>query len=303
MKCCVLIMADNRELSARNLNAIYQTYVKEYNLNKSEFDNEYEFYYYTGGYDKFDVIDNHIHCVSPDDLYGTFDKTVEAFKYCLSMEPDFIIRTNISTYINIRLLDKCLSILNKNSVYCNKICTYLDDENILNKFYPRGDAYIIHKDLLSKCIKCLEDYDPKRDYMADDKYDDVLFGLLLLRVFGDDFIHYIKPMNYNCFLGNTIDAAVYNCIFSRLKTCPPNSYSGYSWDDNEYRLHDTEKFISIDKYYNLAKNDIINCSITEADLLANYDDTDYVIKIDNELYATSLNIIKRYNLDKRKADI
>lgn len=301
MKCCILIMADNRELSARNLMAINQTYINGYYLNRDAFENEFDFYYYTGNHENFNVIKNHIQCVSPDDILGTFDKTIEALKYCSDKDFDFIIRTNISTYVNIRLLDKCLSLFKHDVVYCNKICTYIDDDNLLNKYYPRGDAYIIHNNLLRKCLDCLEYYNPKDEYMADDKYDDVLFGMLLLKIFGDDFVNHIKPMCYNCILSETLPPHIINSIFSRLKTCPPDTYSGYSWDDNGYRLHDIEKFISIHAAFEHAKDNISNNIISIDDLLADYDELDYIIKLNNELYRTSLNNLKFYN-EKRKTD-
>lgn len=300
MKCCILVMADNRELSARNLMAINQTYINGYYLDKDSFDNEFTFYYYTGGYNNFNVVDNHIQCVSPDNIDGTFYKTIEAFNYCRKMNFDFIVRTNISTYINLRLLDKCLSLFNKDVIYCNKISTYLDD-NLLNKYYPRGDAYIIHNDLLCKCLDLLEHYSPSDEYTLDDKYDDVLFGMLVLKVFGDDFVEHIKPMQYNCLLETTLHPCVKNCIFSRLKTCPPNTHSGYSWDDNEYRLYDIKKFLLLHKSFECAKDNLINDNdnISIEHLLADYDSNDYFIKLDDEMCITSLNNLILYNKQRK----
>jgi len=61
---------------------------------------------------------------SGDGLFDTFEKTKLAFKAANSIaelkDYDFILRTNTSCYINIKLLNNLLDILDENLVYCSE---------------------------------------------------------------------------------------------------------------------------------------------------------------------------------------
>ena len=50
-------------------------------------------------------------------------------------------------------------------------------------------------------------------------------------------------------------------IGSRVKTVPPGEQSGYSWDDNEYRLMDGKKMIELSSLFNAKKYDYSNVSL------------------------------------------
>lgn len=262
MRCCVLIMGCKVNPGLRNMEAIYDTYITSYFKNKSDFINEYDFYFYDGGNEVFTIekykeYANIIHCISDDGLYGTFEKTIETFNYIVyNKKYDWVIRVNISTYVNLYYLDLFLQYASKDKVYANKFNAFLSNYNYLNDVYPRGDAYIISFDRLKKITQNQNFFDIRKEFDdgGSDLVDDVLIGAILLNTFEDLYVEHYKLLNYfynpytpNCINKDLLNIS-FNAIFTRLKTTPPNKNSGYSWDDNEYRKMDVEKFNIINNF-------------------------------------------------------
>lgn len=284
MRCCVIIMGCKFNPGLRNMEAIYDTYITLYNKNKKDFDNEYDFYFYDGGNEKFSVekykeYANIIHCVSGDDISNTYQKSLESYKWIVENKKyDWIIRVNISTYINLYVLDKFLNCANKNTIYANQFCAYLYNWHYLNDCFPRGDAHIIHFEIFKKAIEKSEELDISKINDGTDKVDDVLLGMLYIKAYEDLYVNNYQTIYYN-FLPEEINDIKNNpkllndsayCIFTRLKTCPPNTQSSYSWNDNEYRQQDIIKFEIINflieknkKIYNSVSNSDIFNGITE----------------------------------------
>ena len=294
MKVLVLIMSGNMQPALRNEAAIFDTYVKSYNDNKDLFNHEYEFMSYRGGYSDVKLNNNILELTSPDDISGTFQKTMDAFNYIKNYEFDYLIRVNISAYINLFILDNYIETFNKDKIYCNAICTYYNSIKYKNEMFPRGDAYIIHKELFNNILNFYTDFNVY-DNIDDgvDNPDDSLFGILLSNYFNHQTHNHIQLLNYS-FIPQPIqyiDPYTFKLgaltIFSRLKTCPSTeSHSGYSWNDNEYRLHDVVKFKSLNKYIFDVKNG--NTSI----LFGNENDDKFTININNEIVFASFNTIK-----------
>lgn len=288
MKCCVLIMGCKVNPGLRNIEAIYNTYITLYNKNKKDFTHSYDFYFYDGGNDKLSVekykeYANIIHCVSGDDIHNTYQKSLEAYKWIIgNKEYDWVIRVNISTYVNLYILDKFLSCANKNTIYANQFCVYLYNWHYLNDCYPRGDSHIIHFDIFKKAILKSDELDISKIQDKTDKVDDVLLGMLYMKAYDDLYVNNYQTLFYN-FLPIDVESIKKDIdvlsksflfIFTRLKTCPPNTQSGYSWNDNEYRKQDIEKF------------DIINLSIEQNkkayEDFTNKEVYDYLIKDSNK---------------------
>lgn len=291
MKVLILIMSADVEPSIRNERTIFDTYVKYYNDNKNMFKHEYDFIAYKGNKTEVYKDNNILYLTSPDDIKNTFNKTIEAFNYIKDFEFDFIIRVNTSTYINMFILDSYIEEFNKDIIYCNMICTYYKSSLYHNEMFPRGDAYIIHKELFTNILNYYNTFNIY-DVIDDgvDIADDSLFGIILSNYFNHQTHNHIKLLEYS-FIPYTIDnldtflikkgALV---IFSRLKTVPiDEGYSGYSWDDNGYRLDDVKKFKILNSYIYNTKN--VKSNI----IFNNGADDKFVIDYDNSLHAISFN--------------
>lgn len=259
MKVLVLIMGAVKQPATRNMETIRNTYIKLYNENK--FNNEFEFLFYIGNSEKTYQENDILYCSAKDDIDHTFDKTITAFNYVSKNKDfDFLIRTNISTYINIPLLDVVVNNFNDNNIYANQFNAYLTSTKYINDVYPRGDAYIISKNKLSEILNLYNkiNFDEVKNVL--DNCDDTLMGLLYLKSYKDLYVNHYIQLQYNFlpYYANDLSNDDYlnscNVIFSRLKTCSPDaSISGYSWNDNEYRLEDIKKFNNIN---NVVKNNV-----------------------------------------------
>lgn len=260
MKIAILILSANTEICDRNKNAIVDTYVNQ--LFSKEREHEYNVFFYSG--DAVDEYINHDHdnkfsCISltaKDDIYNTFEKTIDAFKAVYEYNDyDYIIRCNISAFINVELLDAVMSSATKGFIYCNAINTVITNIEYLNDIYPRGDFYIIGRDDVKGVIeKSSVFYGKYNDFVGLDHVDDVLVGMSYILYKGDSYYDYIKSLIYNyipCTMeqGFDINSISPYAICSRVKTLPPDvSYSGYSWEDNVYRLDDVKKMHTLSEY-------------------------------------------------------
>ena len=85
-----------------------------------------------------------------------------------------------------------------------------------------------------------------------DHVDDCLIGCCFIDYAGPDYYKSLYMLSYtylpNHEVGDDIKPQKYN-IGTRVKTVPPNeTYSGYSWEDNEWRKKDCEKMIKLTEY-------------------------------------------------------
>ena len=295
MNVLILIMGCNCNPGARNIDAIFNTYIKSYNDNKNLFNHNYDFIVYKGDYSEAKLNNNVLQLTSPDNIESTYNKTIEAFNYIKNFEFDYIIRVNISTYINLFVLDNYIETFKNDIIYCNSICTYFDSIKYKNFIFPRGDAYIMHKSLFEKILDVLTYYNPYDDDLTGiDNTDDSMFGLLCNKYFEKNLQNHIQILNYSFIPQMVNEITNYNIklsalsIFSRLKTCPHNTHSGYSWDDNLYRLHDVKKFELLNVSMFILKNRI---GLIYND---NLDENSYFIKNDNnEFEFVSFNYIRK----------
>ena len=262
MKIAIMVMAANAEPSTRNLEAIKNTLVRYQNEHKDKFKNEYDFYFYWSGGDDMKKEVNvstskeysnlkYIEVKEEESVYRTFEKSIKAFDYVYRNNYyDWYVRMNISMWINIDLLDSVIFSFKPNSMYGNALnsyvnlnCAYCDD------LYARGDLMIFDKDvmkgILGNAMKFL--YSDWRMTVRDgvDHVDDCLIGCCFIDYAGPDYYKSLYMLSYtylpNHEVGDDIKPQKYN-IGTRVKTVPPNeTYSGYSWEDNERRKKDCEK--------------------------------------------------------------
>ena len=269
MKIAIMVMAANAEPSTRNLEAIKNTLVRYQNEHKDKFKNEYDFYFYWSGGDDMKKEVNvstskeysnlkYIEVKEEESVYRTFEKSIKAFDYVYrNNDYDWYVRMNISMWINIDLLDSVIFSFKPNSMYGNALnsyvnlnCAYCDD------LYARGDLMIFDKDvmngILGNAMKFLYSDWRMTDRDGVDHVDDCLIGCCFIDYAVPDYYKSLYMLSYtylpNHEVGDDIKPQKYN-IGTRVKTVPPNeTYSGYSWEDNEWRKKDCEKMIKLTEY-------------------------------------------------------
>ena len=280
MKIGVLIMAADCEPSISNVETMKNTFIKYAQENNLR--NTYDFLIYHGISDNDDIADtenctlieedtghnngNVYRIIVPtgDYIYRTFEKTIYALEYIdmQGMRYDLYVRINISSYVNIHMLDRFADKFDEDTVYCNAINAIVGDDKYLNDLCPRGDFYIfsekVRKGIVDKGKKYLYLDTAKKNRINVDHVDDVMVGISLIDFFGIHYYRHLKMLKYNYFPYNNEDFKTnrnitldYRCICTRVKTVPPGeTYSGYSWDDNEWRRQDCTKMEKIDQLFN-----------------------------------------------------
>jgi hypothetical protein len=269
MKIAIMVMAANVEQSTRNLDAIQNTLVKYQNEHKDKFKNEYDFYFYWSGgenldeevkisnSDKYDNL-KFIEVKEEESVYRTFEKSIKAFDYIeRNGYYDWYVRMNISMWLNIDLLDSVIGTFKPNCMYGNALnsfvnlnCAYCDD------IYVRGDLMIFDRNvmngILDQAIHFLySDINMKfRDGI--DHVDDCLIGACYINYMGAEYYKNLYMLDYTYLpdhiVPEDLKPAKYH-IGTRVKTVPlDETYSGYSWDDNEYRKADCDKMYKLTQY-------------------------------------------------------
>ena len=264
-----MVMAANVEPSTRNLDAIQNTLVKYQNEHKGRFKHEYDFYFYWSGGEGMEeevkISDStkyhnlkFIEVKEEESVYRTFEKSIKAFDYIYrNNEYDWYVRMNISMWLNLDLLDAAIATFKPNSMYGNALnsyvnlnCAYCDD------LYVRGDLMIFDKNvmkgILDHAMKFLySDWNMKlRDGV--DHVDDCLIGCCYIDYAGPEYYKRLYMLSYTYLPDYEVNGELkpqkYN-IGTRVKTVPPNeTYSGYSWGDNEWRKKDCDKMIKLTEY-------------------------------------------------------
>lgn len=281
-KAAVLIMITKENPSLRNALAMIDSFCsKAYkNANDGLYNNTYDFYFYYADpsldcdyfeeiepLQKFNIDLPNVHFIAVGDeesIYRTYEKTAKIFRFISNKEYDWIFRINCSLFLNIDLIDLALSNrwFETNKIYCNAINSIdIGEYKYMNTLYARGDMYIMSMKLLKRILPYLKKYEycdtDMKQRIEVIHVDDVIMGLVVKDAIGKEYwksfvsLNYLFFPDYDDFLINIHKFA--KCISSRVKTIPPGTvYSGYSWDDNEYRKKDAEKM----KYLDLLSNSI-----------------------------------------------
>ena len=268
MKVAVLIMSANNELCTRNKKGMIESFIDacEIMMSSGKSNHEYEFIFYSGDenlgieYKCENVYDNYtadllVNC--EDHIYRTFEKTYKAFEFILKNETkyDWVVRLNISAFLNVQLLDRVLEFFNKDIIYCNALNTIISDVTYLNDIYARGDMFIISTDMIKKIMpemkKLLYCDTFTKNRLDVTHVDDCLIGVAVVNTFGQMYYTHYQMIKYNYCPNNNInlsDTELVLSLCSRVKTVPPGiGYSGYSWDDNDFRRYDVVKMNNLEK--------------------------------------------------------
>jgi hypothetical protein len=148
-------------------------------------------------------------------------KSLESMKYILkehSDEFDFLIRTNISTVINIHLLSKFLINVPTTKYYGGghvHKCTWGNDRRLYGDYYSQGTGIIFTKDVVEDM--CIND-----ERFEHDIIDDVSFGRYVKKYHGDIFEntdkytkHLAMHVGCNCCKKPSEEEIEEKCIFYR----------------------------------------------------------------------------------------
>ena len=283
MKVAIEILSTQAEPSTTNIHIMKNTMVSLVNEYSDRLINQYDFFFYYGGYsastlgvavnkEQDETYSNcwNLKISTEESIYTTFEKGVWALKYISGY--DWYIRINISCYLNILLLDKVLSQFNEDTVYCNAINSYINDEKYYNDLYPRGDMMIFSKKTREGILKFTDKYfncdTVSTNRLNIPHVDDTLFGLCFIDYFGAEYYKHLQMLKYNYIPDIDITNKTVStiCIGNRVKTNPPGiKYSGYSWEDNEYRRYDAIKMeILNDRFKQQSYN-----NVKLSDLLSN----------------------------------
>ena len=156
MKIAILVMATKQNPSTRNVEAFKNTVVKFCNENKNILKHEYSFVFYYGGAQEHETVtgpNNMYYFLYPveESVYRTFEKTRLALNDTKKIiNPDLYVRVNISTYINIILLDNLAEQIYKSGkLFCNRINNHVNITSpYFNDVYPRGDFMVFGKNIV-----------------------------------------------------------------------------------------------------------------------------------------------------------
>lgn len=268
----IMVMAANMEPSTRNLEAIKDTMVKYHHDNKDVLKHNYDWYFYWCDntidqevvVEKSDEYDNlYLMKVRDEEsVYRTFEKTIKVFDYVSRMTQtdgetekpyyDWYVRINISMFLNLRLLDAAINVLKPDRIYGNALNSIVNlNSRFCNDLYVRGDLMVFDKGVMEGILKhalkyMYSDLNMKvRDGV--DHVDDCLIGCCFIDHIGEEYYKNLYMFDYQYFPQSDvseIDVLEMNpyCIGARVKTVPPTeTYSGYSWEDNEFRKMDGVK--------------------------------------------------------------
>ncbi len=265
MNICVMIMSTEMQPSTRNVEMFKNTVVKNYLDNKDKFKHIYDFWEYTAdnmqdrdftgyGSPHFNVISVH----EQESVYRTWEKTYKAFQIITDRKKyDLYVRINISLWLNLELLDAVADQFKDDMVYCNAINSHVNvTSKYLNDVYPRGDMYIFGNKTMNgilehgwKYMYCDQDM---KERIGVDHVDDCILGVAMIDTYGKDYYKHIEQLKY-MFIPTPSIKGIGEIdklsIGFRVKTTPEGMTSGYSWDDNEYRLKDAVKMKELQDYF------------------------------------------------------
>lgn len=167
---------------------------------------------------------NMIYVKGKEALMTILKKTVDAMKYIIKThenEFDFLVRTNISTVINIHLLQKFLCKVPPSKYYGGGHilkCSWGQDRRMWGVWFSQGTGIIFSKDIVDEICK-------NDDCLEYDIIDDVSFGRYIRKYHPDIFDNTDKYIKYNamhigcnCCKKPSEDEIENNCVFYRNRS-------------------------------------------------------------------------------------
>jgi len=266
-KVIILAMSCNKDFFIQEEELVRNTWSKELLNNKYP---NISFYFLRS--DKNERIEgNYIYVNTGDGFYETFQKNKRAFELINeNLEYDYILRTNLSTYINIDLLETILHtfILKHNYIYTSQLYKK-------NGFlYGMGNFLLFNKSHINKILN--SNIEINKEFA-----DDIIFG----QIFSDEENIYreIKPI---CIFPN-----VYNYLYIRgINSLNINNdlvisyryYTDFNLQEDYVKRKELE-FDACKKIYDTLRNQKIDIKINNLINILSYR-TSIIFNHDNRQY-------------------
>ena len=185
MRICVLCMSCNQDIYKYQEMVARNTWIKH--LKEEDID----VFIFTSG--KENLIDNDkIYCDVPDDVNHTYEKTICVLKQIDINKYDFIIRTNLTTYINAKLLKLYCQYLQNNDFDISNGCLCIKD----NLIHYRGNSLIMNKKVFNYLLNNI--YDNKESKQDDFIFQEIFKNIPYLKI-------HSAPFRYYCNEGHFLD--------------------------------------------------------------------------------------------------
>lgn len=206
VRICVLCMSCNQdifkyqEIVARNT---WIKHLKEEGISV--------FIYTSSKYNNVDIKNNKIYCNTPDDVSHTYEKTICALSQISIDNFDFIIKTNLTTYINAKLLIKYCNFLKENNYNIANGGFMINKDNII---IYRGNCLIFD----NKCVNyILNNIYENKDHKADDAiWQDILKNIENIKIHDIPYRYYCNegyflnhPLNLKEINKNNLEGIVF----------------------------------------------------------------------------------------------
>jgi len=242
MKICVICLSCNLEIFQYQEMVARNTWIKH--LKEESID-----VYILKSSDKNYIDKDIIYCNTPDDIQHTFEKTIEGLKQI--DEYDYVVRTNLTTYINAKCLKMYCQYMKDNNIDIANGCLAIKNKIVIY----RGNSLIIN----NKTYHYLIDYNYKNiNHLQDDSIFQEIFKTIKgLKIHSAPFRYYCNegyfihhPQSIKQVNEQTLEGIIfisYRIILDINKSNDPNR----SYDDMRYV--ELGRCYEIDSYYNKLK--------------------------------------------------
>ena len=238
------------------------------------------FIYTSGKYNTIDIKNNKIYCNIEDDLNHTYEKTICALSQISIDNFDFIVRTNLTTYINAKLLIKYCEFLKENNYDISNGCLCIKN-NLINY---RGNSLIMNQKVVKYFLNNIyNNIDHKQD---DFIFENIFINIPNLRIHSVPFRYY---SNEGHFLNHP--QSIHNINKENLEGIVFISYRIILDINNTNNINNIRRFdelgrcYEIDYYYHNLENNILKNNFN---IIFNLDNStflkcNYIIQENNKL--------------------
>ena len=181
MKVLFLIQSCQKERYINEEHILRDTYLKR--VRKDD-----DYYFYRGGYEENEIVEDVIHLKCKDDLDSTFRKTIMALSIFRNKDYDFVVRLNTSNWVNMEMLYASLSHINSESIEIvgTNLVTNGNSSGIP---FLRGNMIIFTKRSLKDLFESVTSSTTIYSGL-----DDVAIGLNLCKLWTNNNIDYLKSI-------------------------------------------------------------------------------------------------------------